>query len=107
MVDYAKAHDLDYYNFLKYQDEIGIDWNTDTYDRGLHLNVQGAEKLADYFGNILKNTCTFTDYSQDQEVVRDWEQKIAFYNDMKADQYREMKEYGYLKSYGGHPVEED
>lgn len=107
MVDYAKEHDLQYINFLSLQDEIGIDWNTDTYDKGLHLNVKGAEKLADYFGQILKDTYTFTDYTKDEAVRADWEKKVQFYEDMKADQYREMKEYGYLKSYGGHPPKEN
>lgn len=106
MVDYAVEHDLQYINFLEYQDEIGIDWNTDTYDRGLHLNIKGAEKLADYFGKILVDTYDFTDYSEDEAVVKDWEEKVRFYEEMKADQYREMEEYGYLKSYGGHPPAE-
>ena len=106
MVDYAAKHDLQYINFLECQEEIGIDWNTDTYDRGLHLNVKGAEKLADYFGRILVDTYEFTDYSQDEAVVMDWKEKIQFYEEMKADQYHEMEEYGYLKSYGGHPPDE-
>ena len=34
--DYAAEHDLLYVNMLDYQEEIGIDWSTDTYDAGLH-----------------------------------------------------------------------
>ena len=37
----------------KLADEIGIDYNTDTYDAGLHLNLSGAEKLSKYFGKYL------------------------------------------------------
>lgn len=35
-------------------DEIGIDYNTDTYDQGLHMNLSGAEKCADYLGNFFQ-----------------------------------------------------
>lgn len=106
MVDYAAEHNLQYINFLELQDEIGIDWTTDTYDRGLHLNVKGAEKLAEYFGQILVDNYDFTDYAAEASVQADWADKVQFYEDMKADQYREMEVYGYLKSYGGHPPAE-
>ena len=49
MEQYAEKHNLQYVNFLKLIDEVGIDFNEDTYDAGLHLNVSGAEKLSDYF----------------------------------------------------------
>ena len=52
--DYAKKNELRYINFLDIADEVGIDYNTDTYDGGLHLNVYGAEKMSRYLGKILK-----------------------------------------------------
>ncbi len=45
MEDYARKYDLLYVNLLEAQAEIGLDWETDTYDAGLHLNIHGAEKL--------------------------------------------------------------
>ncbi len=36
---YADRHQLSYYNFIPQAEEIGIDWSTDTYDGGVHLNV--------------------------------------------------------------------
>lgn len=54
MVDYAAEYGLTYINFLDHIDEIGLDFSTDTYDQGLHLNLSGAEKLSDYFGTILQ-----------------------------------------------------
>jgi len=47
VVAYAQEYDLPYYNMLKNSDEIGIDFSTDTYDGGLHMNLSGAEKLSD------------------------------------------------------------
>ena len=33
--------------------EIGIDYNTDIYDAGLHMNLSGAEKLSVWLGRLL------------------------------------------------------
>ena len=54
MVDYAKKNDLLYVNFLDSIEEIGLDFNHDTYDRGLHLNLSGAEKLSHYLVRFYK-----------------------------------------------------
>lgn len=51
---YAKAYELPYFNFLENIQEIGLDYQTDTYDAGLHLNRTGAEKLTRYFARCLK-----------------------------------------------------
>ena len=48
--EYAQKYGLVYYNMLEYTEEAGIDYRTDTYDAGLHLNVSGAEKLSVWFG---------------------------------------------------------
>ena len=65
---YAASHNLPYYNFIGLDDEIGIDWSTDTYDAGVHLNVYGAEKLSSYFGEILKNEIGVSDLSDDETL---------------------------------------
>ena len=52
--DYAERYDLPYFNFLEAIPEIGLDFQTDTYDAGLHLNRTGAEKLTRYFARCLK-----------------------------------------------------
>ena len=82
--DYAQKNDLLYINFLDYEKEIGIDWNTDTYDTGLHLNVYGAEKLSNYFGKILQETCGVTDRRSEIEYSQMWQKKVAAYNERKA-----------------------
>lgn len=111
MVDYAEKYNLQYINFLNLVSEVGIDYNTDTYDGGLHLNLSGAEKMATYFGKILKDTYGLADHrlladEHDKQIVSEWEEKVDFYNWMIADQYREMEEYGYLKSYGAKAPEQ-
>ena len=66
--EYAKAKDLKYINYLELIDEVGIDFNEDTYDGGLHLNVYGAEKLARHFGGYLKEHFNLKDRRQDKEL---------------------------------------
>ncbi len=100
MVEYANENDVDYINFLDYIDEIGLDYDHDTYDAGLHLNLSGAEKLSSYFGNYLVENYDIEDSKNDEESVERWNEKVKFYYDMKEDQYNELEEYGYLKSYG-------
>ena len=63
---FALKNNLDFYNFLDNAEEIGIDYNKDTYDGGLHLNLTGATKLSKYFAKILKENYNLTDYIGDE-----------------------------------------
>lgn len=53
------------------QTELGIDWQTDTFDYGVHLNVCGAEKVSDYLADYLTATGLFTDKRADARYA-DW-----------------------------------
>lgn len=53
VVSYAEEYNLTYVNLLNNIEEIGIDFKTDTFDGGLHLNATGAEKNTYYFGKII------------------------------------------------------
>lgn len=79
IADYARTHGLNYYNFIPLCEEIGIDWNTDTYDAGVHLNVYGAEKLTSYFGRILTEELGLESRASDPALSAVWEQKVARY----------------------------
>jgi hypothetical protein len=100
MVDYAKKHDLTYINFLELIDEMGIDFSVDTYDAGLHLNVTGAEKLSDYFGQFLSSAYDLEDRRKDKVFSSLWEDKVEFYYSMKDAQHMEIQKYGYLRNFG-------
>ena len=82
--DYAAKYELTYWNFLDYQEEIGIDWSVDTYDTGLHLNVYGAEKMSSYFGQLLVDTFQLPDRRSDSELSNLWAEKVETYNERKT-----------------------
>jgi hypothetical protein len=86
MVDYAAANGIAYYSMVGLDDEIGLDWSTDTYDKGLHLNVYGAEKLTSYFGKILAENHSMPDRRTDSELSAIWEERItAYYNERNGE----------------------
>ena len=79
--EYAEIHGLKYYNLLDAAEEIGLDYSTDTYDAGLHLNLSGAEKLSRYFGAILAEDCGLPNRKQDRELALKWEEKLQAYRE--------------------------
>ena len=83
MVTYADKHDIRYYNFIDAIDEIGLDFTQDTSDAGIHLNVYGAEKFADYLGNLLKTELELTDYRQNEKISQWWNPLIEKYKEEK------------------------
>lgn len=99
IVDYAKKNGLTYVNFLEHQEETGIDYTTDTYDAGLHLNLSGAEKSSAWFGTILKEQPGITDRRSDEALSGKWQEKIEFYEQMKASQLKQLEETGAVTSY--------
>ena len=84
IVEYARENGLSYYNLLALAEEIGIDWERDTYDAGLHLNVWGAEKLSRYFGQLLVERHGLTSQKDDAALSEIWAGKTAAYEAEKA-----------------------
>ena len=90
MKEYADKYGLKYYNFLDVTDEIGLDFSVDTYDSGLHLNLSGAEKLSDYFGNILQNECGIESRKGESALSAEWEKTdfCPVFDLSRANDYR-------------------
>ena len=96
---YADEHGLAYVNCIPRIGESGLDFNRDTYDGGLHMNVYGAEKLTKYLGSFLKEECELADHRGEQDLAGIWQEKIRFYDAMKAGQEADVREYGYLPQF--------
>lgn len=78
--DYADAHGLAFYNFLDYVDEIGIDYQVDTYDAGLHMNLTGATKLSAFFAEILAENHGVEDHRNDPAIAPIYDEKLRLYD---------------------------
>ena len=76
---YAAENELTYINFLELQEECGLDFNTDTYDAGLHLNLWGALKITDYLGKVLSGDFGLEDRRSDEHLSQIWDEKLKFY----------------------------
>ena len=79
MEEYAAEHDLMYINFLELQEECGLDFSTDTYDAGLHLNLWGALKITDYLGKVLQEECGLADRRGEEHLSEVWKEKLKDY----------------------------
>ena len=79
IVDYASENGLAYYNFINKTEEIGIDYTTDTYDEGVHLNVYGAEKMTEYFGRILSESHGLANTEHSDAQKTKWQVRVDAY----------------------------
>ena len=91
ITEYAEKNDLLYVNLLAARDEIGLDFTTDTYDGGLHLNLAGAEKLSHYFGKILRDECGLESRRGEEALEDAWAEKKEWYLEEKAQQESSLK----------------
>lgn len=80
VVEYANEHGIRYINFLDHTAETGLDYNTDTYDGGLHMNLSGAEKCAEYIGEILSKDYNVPDRRGDSGLEAKWDEVRTAYN---------------------------
>lgn len=75
---YASENGLRYVDMNLMVDQLGIDWNTDSLDRGDHLNFSGAVKVTTYLGNYLKEQVVLEDHRNDLEY-KGWSQLAGNY----------------------------
>ena len=78
---FSEEHGLAYYDFTKRIDNIGLDFQTDTYDSGLHLNLAGAKKLSAYFADILAESHGIQDRRVDPAVKAVYDEKLRLYDE--------------------------
>lgn len=89
--EYADKYNLLYLNMIEQSQIIGIDYTTDTFDYGQHLNVDGAEKLSKYLGKILKDKYDLTDYRNNQEYQKTWDTLTQQYHREKENKLKEWE----------------
>lgn len=80
MGNYAAEHGLPYINFLELVEECGLDYTTDTYDGGLHLNLFGAEKTTRWLGNYFCTELGLESRRGEQDLEAAWEELLLAYH---------------------------
>jgi hypothetical protein len=71
MQNLADEKGLTYLDFNTFPEAYGLDWNTDTTDKGDHMNVVGTQKVSRYLGQYLKDHYDFEDKRTD-EAYASW-----------------------------------
>lgn len=72
IVKYAKENGLPYIDLNMKTKEIGIDWKKDSYDKGDHLNLHGAQKVTAYMGKYLTENYSLPDH-RGEESYQEWD----------------------------------
>lgn len=65
--------------------DLNLDWNTDTKDKGNHVNILGALKITDYVSKYIKNNYDIPDHRGDKNYS-DWDDNFEKYKTIR-DEY--------------------
>lgn len=76
--DYADKHNLPYLDLNYKTKELKINWKEDSYDKGDHLNVFGAEKVTAYMGEYLAEKYDLPDHRGEAEY-EEWDRLAEMY----------------------------
>ena len=75
--------EIPYYELNFMRDEVPIDWTTDAYDGGEHLNYWGAQKVTAYLGEYLDSLGIFEDKRADKQYAAWNEAQKKFFDEIK------------------------
>lgn len=75
--NFADENNLPYLDLNLKSQELKIDWQDDTMDRGDHLNLKGAKKVTAYMGNFISQLGIVPDHRGDPHYADwDWDERI-------------------------------
>lgn len=74
----ADKYGLEYVDMNLMLSEVPINWETDTRDKGDHLNHKGAKKVTSYLGMFLANKDNIVDHRDDVAYAR-WNESLDIY----------------------------
>lgn len=96
IADIVETAGFEFVNFNNYYDEIGIDFTTDYYDEGGHVNTLGATKCTAFLGEILSRDFNLTNRRNEAGegfgAYRSWEEAYELYQIEAAAAIRRIKE---------------
>lgn len=88
MYQIAEEYGINYINFL---DMDIVDYSTDCYDEGSHLNPSGARKVTDYLGRYIMDNYEIPD-QRTNEAYDGWYDAYEEYKEFKTSNIREEQE---------------
>ncbi len=71
----AEEYELEFLDMNLLQDELDIDWTTETKDGGNHLNFEGAKKVSAYLGKYLSEKYSLPDHRDDSAYDK-WKEDV-------------------------------
>lgn len=83
VVQLLEGQDIPYIDMNLMPGEIPIDWETESYDGGDHLNYSGACKTTDYMGKVLWESGLFED-KREWETYSGWNEALQSFRDAAA-----------------------
>lgn len=75
---FANENGIEFLDMNVLNDEVQIDWETDTRDSGIHLNHSGAVKVTAYLGKYLVDKGILTDHRGEEEYST-WNESLDRY----------------------------
>lgn len=87
IVDFTKNNGIPFIDLNLKLDELGINWERDTYDKGDHVNFSGAKKVTKYIGEYLSENTDLTDHRNDEKYdswKKNWEEYLKLINEKKS-----------------------
>ena len=63
---------------LNLVDELNINWEKETKDRGDHLNYSGAKKVSDFIGSYLQSFDLLTNH-KNEKGYEEWDRAVKYY----------------------------
>lgn len=75
---FARENKVAYLDMNLDTDAVGIDWKSDTADKGDHLNFSGADKVSRYFGKYLNEHYQLENH-QGEKAYQDWDVLLQEY----------------------------
>lgn len=80
IVSYAEKYGIPYVDLNLQVKELGMNWKTDSYDKGDHLNLHGAKKVTAWVGRYMKNSGGLTDH-RGELAYRTWDEELQKYRE--------------------------
>lgn len=82
---YALENGLEFLDLNLFLEDIGIDWNLDTFDKGDHLNIYGAEKVSLFLADYLHENFDLENHKNDN-----WDKQYDLYIKLKEEKENEL-----------------